>query len=40
MASLITLALNLIEKKGGNKSIIRENMTKNWNLVPQIFNQF
>jgi len=40
VASFITLALNLIEKKGSNKSIIRENMTKNWNLVPQIFNQF
>lgn len=40
VASFITLALNLIEKKGGNKSIVRENITKNWNLIPPIFNQF
>ncbi len=38
VASFITLTSNLLEKQGGNKSILREKLTKNWNLVLPIFN--
>ena len=38
VASFITLASNLVEKQGGNKSILREKLTKNWNLILPIFN--
>lgn len=37
VASFITLTSNLLEKKGGNKSILREKLTKNWKLIPTIF---
>lgn len=37
VASFITLTSNLLEKQGGNKSILREKLTKNWKLIPAMF---
>lgn len=37
VASFITLTSNLLENQVGNKSILREKMTKNWKLIPAIF---
>ena len=39
VASFVTLAVNLLEKKRENISILREKLTKNWELIPEIFNQ-
>lgn len=39
VASFVTLAINLLEKKGENISILREKLTKNWKLIPQIFKK-
>jgi|LakMenE29Apr09ns_1017244.scaffolds.fasta_scaffold05444_1 predicted transposase YbfD/YdcC len=37
VASFITLTCNLLEKQEGNKSSLREKLSKNWKLIPAIF---
>ena len=37
VASFLTVAINLLETKKENTSILREKMAKNWELVPAIF---
>ena len=37
VASFLTVAINLLETKGENISILREKMAKKWVLVPAIF---
>ena len=37
VARFLTVAINLLETKKENTSILREKMAKNWKLVPAIF---
>lgn len=39
VATFITLVTNLLENQQGNKSILREKLTRNWTLMNNFFDK-